>query len=446
VSRARAAPPELNRKGVKAVPDTFEDSPLGALKPLQYEDVYRADDVPLHSIRHGVSRGITYFLLAAMGLFLFMGFNVRLSRFADYKFVLKGSEQQEYTYRYFDDIYLNEKYVAVGQQVTPGMPLLRISSPQIVSLINTYKASMQKEELLAKTGTPLYLSEMRAAELGRRRALRRQEDAAQQKQQVDKIYQNELLRHQFLIDEAARAYRVEQELFDAGVVSRQQLDAAREKLVLAEHNLNALKESNKREQLNIEIQMGEPSMDEAVTSNERAHKEEELRHQRALLKQDTALAYERLVGNYGSVKIEDGGLVILSTHSGKVSYLVNGDRDIRSGTAILKVTGGTEAIYASAVVPPGEIGLVKKDAPAILKVSTFPHYEWGTMQGRIRLLSTAPDDNGNYPLEVEVVDFGRLKDSLRVGMDGELSVEVEEKTFFGYIFEKVKKTYYSIAE
>lgn len=425
--------------------DTYDDSPHGKLRPLQYEDVYRADDVPLHSIRQGVLRGLTYFLLVVICLFLFMGFKVKLSRFANYKFVLKGNEQ-EYTYRYFDDIYLNQKYVEVGQQVSPGMRLLRVSSPQIVSLVNAYKASKQKEELLAKTGTPLYLSEMRAAELEKHRALKKQEDAANQKKQVDKIYQNELLRHQFLIEEAARAYQTEQELFNAGVVSRQQLDAAREKLVLAEHNLSALKETNKKELLSIENQMGESNIDEAVTSNERAHKEEELIHQRELLKRDTALAYEKLLDNYGSIKVGDGGLIVQSTHSGRVSYLVNGDRDVHSGTAILKITSGTEAIYASADVPPGEIGLIMKDAPVILKVSTFPHYEWGGMQGRIRLLSTSPDDKGNYPLEVEVTDFGKLKDRLHIGMDGELSVQVEEKTFFGYIFERVKKTYYSIAE
>jgi hypothetical protein len=106
---------------------------------------------------------------------------------------------------------------------------------------------------------------------------------------------------------------------------------------------------------------------------------------------------------------------------------------------VLESTGEGDTLYASASIPPEEIGLVKEGAPAILKVATFPHYEWGAVEGRIQTLSLTPDEKGDYPIRVEITNAGKLKGRLRVGMNGDLSIPIEEKSFFGYVFEKVRK-------
>ncbi len=101
--------------------------------------------------------------------------------------------------------------------------------------------------------------------------------------------------------------------------------------------------------------------------------------------------------------------------------------------------GEGDTLYASASIPPEQIGFVKEGAPVILNVATFPHYEWGAVEGRIQTLSLTPDEKGDYPIRVEITNTGKLKGRLQVGMNGELSIPVEEKSFFGYVFEKVRK-------
>lgn len=61
------------------------------------------------------------------------------------------------------------------------------------------------------------------------------------------------------------------------------------------------------------------------------------------------------------------------------------------------------------------------------------------MEGRIQTLSLTPDEKGDYPIRVEITNDGKLRGRLRVGMNGELSIPVEEKSFFGYVFEKTRK-------
>ena len=61
-------------------------------------------------------------------------------------------------------------------------------------------------------------------------------------------------------------------------------------------------------------------------------------------------------------------------------------------------------------------------------------------------MSLTPDEKGDYPVRVEITNPGKLKGRLQIGMNGELSIPVEEKSFFGYIFEKVRKGYHAMTE
>jgi multidrug efflux pump subunit AcrA (membrane-fusion protein) len=274
--------------------------PFDGLKPLQYRDIYHEDDAPLADVRKNALRLLTCFLLLISLLFVALGSTVRLTRIVSYKFVLRGNEEER-VLRFDADIYLNEKYVSVGQTVVPGDPLLRVSLPQIV---------------------------------------------------------------------------------------RQQ-------------------GINQRETLNREKQA----------------------------------AYEKIIQTYGDASIEKDSIILKATSAGKVSYLLDADQDVSSGTVILKLKEANNALYAFSRVPPENIGLIRENARLILRVSAFPHYQWGLLEGRIRLLSLTPDELGNYPFEAEITNPGKLKGHLQVGMDGELSLPLEEKSFFGYIFEKIHQGY-----
>lgn len=130
--------------------------------------------------------------------------------------------------------------------------------------------------------------------------------------------------------------------------------------------------------------------------------------------------------------------VLEGGEQGQVYRFFDAGENVPAGTVITKVTGGGDTLYASASIPPEKIGLIKEGAPVLLKVSTFPHYEWGAVGGRIQTLSLTPDEKGGYPIRVEITDAGKLEGRLQAGMSGEVSIPVEEKSFFGYVFEKVR--------
>lgn len=420
--------------------DSFED-----LKPIQYQDVYQADDHPLIDVSKSAARWTAYFLVLVVLLLVFLGANVKLTRYVTYRFVLEGSEQEQ-VYRFFDAVYLEQKYGSVGQAISPGDPILRIRSPQIVNLINSYETSKERQKLFESLGASLYADKSAAALLEKERASKKREEAEKQAEKVQRMYENELAKQNFLVEGAKRRYQVEQQLFAEGVSSRLDVDKAKEELMLAEHQVKAIKENYEKELLNLKSQMEVSDIDKAMSQNDYASKDREMRNQRELLKRDAELAYQKILQNYGNVSIENGSLLFKASTKGTISYLIDAEKDVAAGTVIMKITGEGDTLHAAASIPPENIGLVKEGAPVILKVATFPHYEWGAVEGRIQTLSLTPDEKGDYPVRVEITNAGKLKDRLQVGMNGEVSIPVEEKSFFGYVFEKVRKGYHALAE
>lgn len=415
------------------------------LNLIQYENIYLEDDVPLDNVRASSLRLLIYLLLPIICFFVLLGFNVKLARTVTYRFVLKGNEQER-IYRFYDDFYLNQKLVKVGQPVKPGTPLLRISSPQIVGLVGAYRSAQEQQNLFSKLGSSIYEDEMRAAKLSREKARKESDEAEKEAEKVRLLYENDLKKNEFLVAEAQRNLRVEQELFDSGVSAQVALDKAKEGLVLARHNVTALKESYERELIGLRRRAEMSGLDGELTANEYAHKEKQRDSRRETLKTEVQLALDKIRHNYGNVSIERGGLVLNSDSAGQVSYLVESEKAIPSGTIILKVKGDSGALYAASKVPPDKIGMVKEGAPIVMKIDTFPHYEWGAVEGRIRVISLTPDNDGNYPFEVELTNAGRLNDRLQIGMGGELSISVEEKSFFEHLFSEIQEGYYKIIE
>jgi multidrug efflux pump subunit AcrA (membrane-fusion protein) len=420
--------------------DSFAD-----LRPVQYQDVYHADDHPLIDVSKSAARWTAYFLTAVMLLLIFLGANVKLARYVTYKFVLEGSEQGQ-VYRFFDAVYLEQKYGSVGREVLPGDPLLRIRSPQIVNLINSYETSRERQKLFEGLGASLYADKSAAALLEKEKAAKKRDEAEKQAEKVQKMYENELDKQKFLVEGAKRRYQVEQELFAEGVSSRLDVDKAKEELMLAEHQVKAIKENYEKELLQLRSQMEVSDIDQAMSRNDYSSGDREMRNQRELLKREAELAYQKILQNYGNVSIENGSLVFKASTKGTISYLLDSEKDIPAGTVIMKITGEGDTLYASASIPPDKIGLVKEGARVVLKVATFPHYEWGAVEGRIQTMSLTPDEKGEYPIRVEITNAGKLKGRLQSGMNGEVSIPVEEKSFFGYIFEKVRKGYHAMTE
>ena len=421
------------------------NGPFIGLEPVQYNNVYFEDDAPLDDVRKNALRLLIYLFLLMIVILSILGSTIKLPQSVTYSFVLKGNERER-VYRFFDNIYLDEKYVTVGQLVSEGDPLLRISSPQIASLINAYNNARTRQSLFAKLGTSLYTNQIQTSHLKKAKSVKGKEELQKQVAKLEAIFQNELKKEEFLVEEARRELEVQRRLFNSGVVSKLDLDKVQEKLVIAEFNLNGLKENHEKEIFRLKDQMEVSDIDTEITENEYKHTLKELENEEVSLEDQAKLAYEIIRHNYGDVSVENGSIILKASARGRVSYLLDTEKDVPSGSAIIKIKGDDNSVYASSAVSPDKIGLIKENARVVLRVSTFPHYDWGGLEGKVRFLSLTPDEQGNYPFEVEITNSGKMKELLQIGMAGELSITIVEKTFFGYLFERAQQGYYAMTD
>lgn len=99
-------------------------------------------------------------------------------------------------------------------------------------------------------------------------------------------------------------------------------------------------------------------------------------------------------------------------------------------------------MYAAISCPPSMIGKIAKNQQTALKIASFPFYEWGTVKGHVDNLSLTPDEKGFFSIKISIDNFGKLNHLTQVGMDGNASILLEEKTFYDYFFRRIKRIYY----
>lgn len=153
-----------------------------------------------------------------------------------------------------------------------------------------------------------------------------------------------------------------------------------------------------------------------------------------------ASAKAEITASYGDVSVGNDGFIIKAEKGGTLSYLTDANKEIPAGTVVFKISETGSRLYASSAVHPDQLKSISVDSPVVLTLSAFPPYEWGTVRGLIKSLSPMPEGSGDFSLEVEITDAGRLHDRVKSGMTGELAITVEERTFFGYLFKRLKSS------
>ena len=154
------------------------------------------------------------------------------------------------------------------------------------------------------------------------------------------------------------------------------------------------------------------------------------------------LAKNKIRNIYGDFELADGNLILKANDNGIVSYVFDGDKEVVAGSILMKVINNKTAFYALVKRPPSLIGKIRKNKQAVLKVASFPFYEWGTVKGQVDNLSLTPDESGNFSVKISLQNFGNLNNLLQIGITGDATIILEEKTFYYYFFRKTKEIYY----
>lgn len=418
---------------------------LSELEPIQYERLYHEDDVPLADVRENTLRQLVYVGAGVTVLFLILGFTVPISRQLSFPVVMKGTSQEE-IYRFLDAVVLEEKFVHLGDTVEAGAPLVRISSPDIAALAAAYLSAQGKDSLFATDGRFMMEQQSAALKLEAAKYDERIREARKQKAIGWGLYSDDLTKLRFQVEEAEKNYKRELSLYNQKLISETELTAVKEAKILAEYNLNAAKHRRQSEVAQLDAEMRVLDIEKAATLKRVAEKEKEATAEASQRQTEKELSYQQLRATYGDMDLKNGSLILRAKFKGTVSFLLDADKEVSAGAMLLRLRRDTFGVYAYGAISPEFIGMIKSGESAVLKVATFPHYEWGTVSGEIRAVSATPDEKGNYPFEVALTDTSNLSRRLQIGMTGTASVIVDSKSFFGVIFETFRKGYAEITE
>ncbi|MFM9950284.1 MAG: hypothetical protein ACKV1O_20280 [Saprospiraceae bacterium] len=410
------------------------------LEPQQYKRLYWESDVPVRDLRVRLMRRLLY---AALILFASLCVIAAMVKFPDQielPFVLKTDIREE-VYKFPYPVYLLEQYVQPGDSVRPGMRLLRITSPEIVSLINRYNET--------QSGSENFNASRRAAELRQQEIIR-----ASIRQNLLSIEER---RRQLELSRQTRAAQ-ERELLAALQEARDKLAAYKNlraneigsqfdlveqqtRLAQAENALRQEKLRFEKDSAGMQNAIGQLLLDNQMAESRLAESGADFRADSIDTASNFDLARRRIANSFGDCEIADGSIIVKSALHGRVSFLFEGEKEIRDGATAIKINNDNEPTYGFVKCPPAVVGKLNPNQHCHLKVFSFPFYEYGAAKGHIREVSLSPDEKGDYNLQIALDDPGRLKGLLQPGLNGTAVVVIEEKTLLQYFFRGLNKQY-----
>ena len=415
------------------------------LEPQQYQRLYWEADVPVRDLRVQLMRRLLYAALVLFAGLCTLAAVVRFPDQVELPFVLKSDIREE-VYKFPYTTYLLDQFAQTGDTVRPGDSLIRISSPEIVALINRYnETKFAGENFNGSKRT----SVLRQQEIIRATIRENNLDIGEHRNQLELARQTWAAHEQqlrFELRDATDKLDAYKTLYESQTVSHYDLIEKENRKIQVE---NALKQENLRfEKENARLKA---AINRLLVVNQAA--ESQLAKSRADFLADSLqtgsnfdLAQRRIANTFGDCNIRDGAVVIKSPIAGRVSFLFEGEKEIPGGSTALKVNNANEPTFAFVKCPPAMAGKLKNNQTCHLKVFSFPFYEYGSVGGHIRQISLTTDEKGDYNLNIALDDEGQLKGRLQPGFTGTAAIVIEEKTLFQYFFRHLKKQYHRFLE
>jgi len=414
------------------------------LEPQQYRRLYWESDVPVRDLRVRLMRKLLY---AAIAVFLLMCITAYYVKFPDQielPFVLKNDVQEE-VYKFPFPVYLLEQFVQTGNQVKPGDRLLRLTSPEIVALLNDYNAALKDS---ANLSGARHTSTLRQLDMVRANLRQNLASIAANTRQLELSKQTWVAHEQelrFKLKDATEKSEAYKSLYESKTVARFDMTEKENQQKQAENALQQEKLRYDREHLRLQSAINQLQIENQIAQSQLAKLEADFQGDSVESLSKLELARRRIANTFGLCEIIEGAIVVKSAIEGKVSFMFEGEKEINSGATVLKINSANEATYAFLKCPPAIVGKLQAQQVCHLKVLSFPFYEYGSVPGHIRQISLTPDESGQYNLYVALGDPGRLKGLLQPGMDGTAVVIIEEKTLLQYFFRNLKKGYHRVA-
>ena len=421
--------------------------PIGTkyqLEPQQYERLYFEEDIPLKDISRGLGPrllGIGAVMFIAL---VFVANWVKYPDQIELPFVLRGNDR-ELVYTFSFPVYIKEVYVQPGEQVVAGQPLLRLTSPEVASMIADLEGRNARKETFETFTESSY---QRQLEILDKQILQLQARASQLQTDMDLLDQQWASKSSLLdviLEEARDHFEAGKKLYPEGVISKYEFQEKEKTYAQARDEQSNGESFYKRERLSLQTNLEETMQSIAASRLEKSKLDYDKAARSGDLDSEAAAAGDLIKSIFGSCRIDNGSVILLSPEAHSVSFIFEGDAEINPGVTVLKLSQTNTADYAFIKCPPSAAGKLKEGMKVNLKVASFPYYEWGVAEGTMSKKSISPDENGEYNIQVKLDHLRRLEGMLFPGLDGTAVLILEEKTLFQYFFRDLAKAYHRVS-
>jgi len=414
------------------------------LEPQQFNQLYWDEDVPIEDVRKSALRKFIYVCFALCVLFIVAGFFVTFPDQVELPFVIR-SDQSEEVYRFSYPVYVLEKYAVPGDSVTRGKNLIRITSPEIVALVNNYREAEQNLDNFRQRKSMSFhkQKEMIASRIEQNKSKINQ--AEQELADLQKTWESNRAMLQYESDDAEKKYEQNKKLFDEGFISKNELVEFERKKIHSGDAFASAKHEFEKTQLNLSALRSQLILENNSAGDELSKQELDSKYDSASVNNQFLLAQNKIRNSFGDFELVDNDLVLKAKENGTLSFVFEGEKEVPSSAILMKVIYVHSSIYAWLKSPAALVGKIVRNKKVVLKVSSFPSYEFGTIGGHIDNLTITPDESGNFLVRVIIDDYGILDHMIKVGMDGQAAIIVDEKTFYQYFFLRMKKEYYRVS-
>ncbi|MDO1448788.1 HlyD family efflux transporter periplasmic adaptor subunit [Rhodocytophaga aerolata] len=419
---------------------------LADLSEKQYEELYHVDDAPIADVRQkALSRmGWWAVFLAITGAIA--GCLVKFPDMIQIPFVVKSQVSEE-IYRFPSSVYIEKILVKSGQVVEAGTPVLEISAPDIAALVNQYtlaqaklnsfqnhkRLSSENEQTILQINIEKVKEDIRLKDV--------------QKEGLEKKWAGEKVKLQYEVEEARRIYEANEQIYKTGDISKNDLHGLKANLLRAEQGYTTAYQNYLTERSSLQQAIVSGKLEVNSLEKQIAKTSNDLNLEAEQLQSSLASITKQIEGTFGAFEITTTHHLLLKAQkSGKVSFVFEGEKEAVPGTILLKLIVKDAPLYAYVQVNSSQIGKVKKGQPVVMKLDAYPVYEWGSVKGIVEEVSLTPDEKGMFNLRVQITNYNRLQQLVRIGMQGNGNIIFNERTLFGYIFIKFQKAASDLTE
>ena len=413
------------------------------LEPQQYGKHYWEEDIPLADVRVKLMRQLLYGGVVVFAILMLLGAFVKFPDQVELPFVLKNEAPDE-SYNFPYPVYVSERYVVAGNEVKENQPLMKISSPEIVVLLNNYEEAKKSLENFRLRKNMSVNNQRVIITTHIRETQNKQAAVKAELASLENTWASNKERLEFEYSRAEKKLASDKELYKGKYVSENELKETEEKYIKAGDARKTAKLTYEKESTNLSAISSQYSLSILSLNQELDKLSSDTKFDSSALLNQLETTKNRISNTFGNFDIAEGNLVLKATKAGLVTYVFEGDKEVQSSAILLKINHKSSGLYSSVSCPPTMIGKVRKNQTAYLKLATFPAYEWGSVKGHVANFSMANDEKGDFTVRIDMDDYRKLNNMLQPGLTGNVTIVLHERTFFQYFFRALKKSYYTV--